>query len=146
MKKRVSPVLMGAKGDRVGLRRSQLNSIFLVGKLQTAHGQAKQLSRLIDRLLARIKDKNALTAHRYLLSRVGNRKLALKIWQYRQQIKAERLSGFSTITKLSPRRGDGHEQSILTLLDFVKKEKKVAKSNREKLTSQVKVKSDEKNA
>lgn len=124
MKKRVSPVLLGAKGSRTSLRRTQLNSIFAYGKITLAHNQAKQLSRLIDRLLARVKGKDALTGQRYLLSQVANRKLAVKIWQYQQRVQDKRLSGFTTLTRLSPRRGDGHEQSVLELLDFVKKTKK----------------------
>lgn len=121
MKKRVSPVLLGAKGKRTSLRRIQLTSIFEHGKIKIAHTQAKQLSRLIDRLLARVKGKDALTGQRYLLSQVASRKLAVKIWQYQQQIQHKRQSGFTTLIKLSPRRGDGHEQSILELLDFEKK-------------------------
>lgn len=124
MKKRVSPVLLGAKGSRTSLRRTQLNSIFAHGKIAVAHHQAKQLSRLIDRLLARVKGKDALTGQRYLLSQVANRKLAIRIWQYQQQVHEKRRSGFTTLTKLSPRRGDGHEQTIIELLDFVKKVKK----------------------
>lgn len=146
MKKRVSPVLLGAKGSRTSLRRTQLNSIFEHGKIKIAHTQAKQLSRLIDRLLARVKGKDALTGQRYLLSQVANSKLAVKIWQYQQQIQEKRQSGFTTLTRLSPRRGDGHEQSVLELLDFVKKTKKPETKIEKKIETKNKIKPTKKNA
>lgn len=134
MKKRVSPVLMGQKGSRRGLRRTQLHSLFLHGSITVAHTQAKQLARLVDRLICRVKGKEPVLANRYLLSHVASRSLASKIFAFQQQVKDKRNSGFTTITKLMPRRGDNHEQSIITLLDFVKKVKKTKEAKEVKKT------------
>lgn len=128
MKKRVSPVLLGAKGSRRGLMKTQLFSLFKHGKITTAHNKAKQLARLTDRLIARTDGKEIVEAKRYLLSLVSDRGLVKTIWDYSQSVRAKRKSGYTTLTKLGARRGDAHEQSILELVDFVKQVKKPAKT------------------
>ena len=137
MKKRVSPVLLGAKGSRRGLMRTQLYSLFKYGKITTAHNKAKQLSRLVDRLIARTAGMKTVEANRYLLSLVADRSLAKTILSYSEKARVKRVSGYTTLTKLGPRRGDAHEESILELIDFVKEVKKPKNS---KESSQTKAK------
>jgi large subunit ribosomal protein L17 len=131
MKKRISPTLMGAKGSHRSLMRGLLKSIFQYGKITTSHSNAKQLSRLIDRLIMRTKGKEPLVAKRYLLKQLADRDLAQKIWDYSQTAQKKRNSGFTSLLKLGPRRGDAHEQAIIELLDFVKKPVKEIKKVKE---------------
>jgi len=132
MKKRIAKPLLGVKSEQRACLRNQLKSIFQYGHIETAKTNAKQLVRLIDRLIARIKGKDELSAMRYLLSRVANRSLAKQILTYSRQALKKRSSGFSTQTMLGPRRGDGQERVIVKLLDFVpiKKPKKETKEQK----------------
>ena len=123
MKKRVTKTLLGKKGVRKSRSRSQLKSIFRYGKITISNSGAKQLARLIDRLIARTKDRDQLNATRYLIGIVADLKLARQILTYSKQVLSKRPSGFTTQTKLNPRRGDAHEETIIELIDFVAKPK-----------------------
>jgi large subunit ribosomal protein L17 len=119
MKKGVKQALLGQKSQRRGLRKSQLKSIFTYGKIRVSNNSAKQLARLVDRLITRVEGKDKLASMRYLLSYVSSRALAKQILDYGTLALKKRKSGFTSQTKLGPRRGDAHEKTMIELIDFV---------------------------
>lgn len=127
MRKRFSKVLLGKKSERKSARVNQLKSIFTYGKIKVSVGSSKQLVRLVDRLVVRVNGKEALVAKRYLIDNIGNIGLADQILEFSKMALKKRQSGFCTISRLPPRRGDGQEQCYVELIDFIKKEKVVKK-------------------
>jgi ribosomal protein L17 len=140
MRKRFSKVLLGKKSERRGAMINQLKSIFTYGKIKVSTQSAKQLVRLIDRVIARVKDKENLVATRYLIDIVGDVKLANTILEYSKNALKIRNSGFSTVVRHIPRRGDGMEESTVELIDFVKVEKKPVDTKKPKVVKKDKEK------
>jgi len=137
MKKRVTKTLLGKKGERKSRSRGQLKSMFRYGKITVSNSVAKQLARLVDRLTARTKGRDRLNATRYLITQVADLALAKQILTYSQLVLSKRQSGFTTQTKLNPRRGDAHEETIIELIDFIAKPK-VKKTAKTKATPEPK--------
>jgi large subunit ribosomal protein L17 len=133
----------GKKG-REALLRSLVRSIVTSNKIVTTHAKAKGIQAQLDKLVTLAK-KGTLSARRQILAYVGNDKkttdtLVNKI----VPSFGDRTSGFTRITRLPVRLGDGAEMARLEWVEAIKEvkiEKEVkAEKKQEKPAKKVTVK------
>lgn len=132
MKKRISPVLLGQKGHRKLFLLNLLASIFEHGKVIVSAPAAKQLARLVDRLLARIPEQGGLLALRYLEQKIGKASIAHTILEYKKTVVGKRTSGYVSLKKVGFRKGNNQALTMAELIDFVAKPAKKAVIKTEK--------------
>lgn len=121
MKKRTQPVLLGQKGARKSGLINQLKSLFEAGHMTLSLRDAKQLTRLVDRMVGRVSGKDKVSALRFLETKLGNLALSKKIISYSEAALTKRKSGFASIVKAGFRRGDRSLMARIELLDLAKK-------------------------
>lgn len=114
-------------GERKSLFRNLISSLILKGKIQTTEAKAKAIKGQIDKLVGWSK-KGTLTARRRLL-RVLDKRAVDKLMGGLTPIFEGRLSGFTQMVKLGPRKGDS---APVVLLRWVGWEKLIEKKTLEK--------------
>lgn len=129
MKKRITPVLLGQKGTRKNKILNRVLTVFKNGAVTVSDTNAKQIVRLVDRLVARSAGKSPLESLRYLYDRTGSEALAKQIVAYGKIALPKRKSGFSKLSKVAYRDGDHTLMTKIELIDFVKPEKKTIVKN-----------------
>ena len=100
---------LGRKPDhRQLLLRNLATSLILKGKIQTTAAKAKAVQAYLDRLIANIQlQKNEREIVRQLKSKLLDKQAQKKVLAELKQKYAERKSGFTRITALGIRPGDG---------------------------------------
>ncbi|OGH88603.1 MAG: 50S ribosomal protein L17 [Candidatus Magasanikbacteria bacterium RIFOXYC2_FULL_42_28] len=106
-------------GRKTAARRSLLanlvESLVLYEKITTTTGKAKALRPLAERLITKAKQNN-LAARRYLGTFLYTAKVIKKMMEVIGPRYADRQGGYTRITKIGVRRGDGGEQSVIELV------------------------------
>ncbi len=136
------PKLNRSSNSRASLFRTQLNQIIEHGTLTTTVVKAKVIKRLFDRLSSKAVDAT-LSDRRRVAATLGNPKNANKLVDLIVPAMGGRKSGFTTIQKVSVRRGDSTVMATLSLViampvrpevvkPEVKKEVKVTKAKKTK--------------
>ena len=100
---------LGRKADhRKILLRNLATSLILHGKIQTTGPKANAVQPLVDRIIAKVKSKtNDRESIRYLKTILFDEKAQKKVLQELKVKYADRKSGFTRITPLGMRPGDG---------------------------------------
>ena len=106
-----------SKGHRRSLFRNQLASLIENERIVTTLIKAKELRPIAEKCITQGKSGT-----------VHARRLALRMLRTREQIQklfddiaprmAGRLGGYTRITKLGPRPGDGAEMAVIELVDY----------------------------
>src|SRR3990167_10857731 len=92
--------------QRKALIRQQLNALITVGKIETTLARAKLVKSLFDKLASNVRLKG-LHARRLVASSLANPKSANRLTDTIVPGMADKVSGFTKMSKLSVRRGDG---------------------------------------
>ena len=104
------------------------------GKLETTVTRAKEVSSLAEKMITIGKD-NTLASKRRVLAFLQKEDVVYKLFNQIAPFYAEKTSGYTAVYKLGPRRGDGAEMALITLVDadkLYKKEEKKAKKESKK--------------
>jgi len=101
--------------------------------IKTTEAKAKEVRRLAEKLIS-LGKKGDLHAHRQAYDVIRDRKLVKKLFDEIAPKFADREGGYTRVSKLGPRRGDGAPLSVVELLleRAPKEEKKGKKGKAEK--------------
>ncbi len=102
--------------QRTALLRSLAQALIIHGKISTTEARAKELRPFIEKLITKGKT-NSVATHRLVVSRLGGRKQTTKKLIEDVASKYEkRDGGYTRITKLPPRLGDGSKMAVIELV------------------------------
>ncbi len=119
---------------RMSMLKGMVTYLLENGKIETTVTRAKEVSALADKIITLGKD-GTLASKRRALSFLKKEEVVYKLFDKIAPFYAERVGGYTAVYKLGPRRGDGAEMALITLVDsetlFAKKDsKKADKSNK----------------
>lgn len=89
--------------------------LFLHEKVTTTEAKAKAVRPLAEKLITKAR-KGDLHARRMVLKTITNKDAVHRLFEDVAPRYAERPGGYTRITKLGPRRGDGAEEAIIELV------------------------------
>ena len=104
-----------APGHRRALYRNLVTDVLGYEKVTTTEAKAKEVRRIVEKLITLGKN-GALAARRQALAYVYDDKVVEKIFGELATRYAERPGGYSRITKLGPRQGDGAPMAQIELM------------------------------
>lgn len=103
-------ILDRKKAPRKALLRNLATSVILYEKIKTTTTKAKAVKPLVEKMVT-IAKKNDLTARRRLLEVLYNKKAVAKALEVLGPRYQTRKGGYTRITKIGIRKGDGAEVS-----------------------------------
>jgi large subunit ribosomal protein L17 len=89
--------------------------LFIHEKLTTTHAKAKAVRPLAEKLITKARGGD-LHAKRTVMRAITNREAVVKLFDEVAPRYADRPGGYTRITKIGPRRGDGTEEAIIELV------------------------------
>ena len=104
------------KEPREALMRSLATSFFLHGKLRTTKVKTKALRPMVEKLIT-LGKKDVLHHRRQALQVLYDEAAIKKLFEVYGPKYKERKGGYTRITKLPTRLGDGAEMAVLELVD-----------------------------
>ena len=107
---------MAAFGHRRALYRNLVTELLKHGKITTTEAKAKEVRGLAERMITLGKD-GKLHSRRQALAYILDEKIADKVFTVLAPRYAERLGGYTRITKLGRRLGDGAPVVQLELVE-----------------------------
>lgn len=115
MKKRKKGQKFGREtAQRRALRISLARSLFLNGKIETTLSKAKEAGRFGEKCITKAK-KGDLSARRHLLKSFDTEVTSKLIDEIAVRY-ADRMGGYTRVTKLGPRQSDGAEIAVVELV------------------------------
>lgn len=99
------------------MQRNIVTSLLLYESVRTTKKRAEVIRPLVDRLIHAAKTKEPHVAIRYINALVTHRNASRKTMEVFKQRYATRTSGFTRMTPLGSRQGDGAELVQLELID-----------------------------
>lgn len=119
MRHRNSKNILNRPADqRKALVRNLLTSLFLYGKVKTTEAKAKALAQEADKLISLIQGKETFNAIRELKAVLTTEESSKKALAFAQS--TDKKSGFSRLTKIGFRQGDG---ALMIQVDLISPEK-----------------------
>lgn len=104
-----------ARGPRKALLRGLMVNFFLNKKIKTTQAKAKTIKPMVERLICRAQ-KDDLATRRYLLARLNDKKAVDKLIKDIAPKYKDRQGGYTRLTKLGSRQGDGADISQIELV------------------------------
>lgn len=90
-------------------------SLFWEGQIKTTLAKAKAVRPLAEKLITRAR-KGDLHSRRVVLKTIRDNEVVTKLFDEVAPRYTERPGGYTRITKIGPRRGDGAEEAIIELV------------------------------
>lgn len=116
MRHRKTKPLLGRKKDpRRILLKNLAESVLLYEKVTTTEAKAKAIRPYVERLISRSKENN-LATRRYLLPRLATQNSVNKLLEVIGPRYKERAGGYTRITKIPQRQGDGAKMAVIELV------------------------------
>ncbi len=109
-------ILDRKKAPREALLRGLATSVIIYEKIKTTKAKAKAVKPMVEKLVT-ISKKDTLVSRRRLLEVLYHKKAVNKALEVLGPRYKERAGGYTRITNLGPRKGDGAE---MVQLEFVK--------------------------
>jgi large subunit ribosomal protein L17 len=103
------------KGQRIALLRGLTAELVQHERITTTLAKAKETRVVAEKLITHGK-KGSLHHRRLALSQVPNKKAVEKVFDELAPRYAQRPGGYTRITKLGPRQGDGAPMAIIELV------------------------------
>ena len=121
------------KSHRKAMLANMAASLLTYQVIKTTEAKAKEVRRLTEKLIS-LGKKGDLHAHRQVYDVIKDRKLVKKLFDEIAPKFADREGGYTRVSKLGPRRGDGAPLSVVELMleRAPKEEKKGKKGKTEK--------------
>ena len=117
---------------RQALFRNQLKQLVIYGSITTTLAKAKQVKRLMDKIVYRAKD-NSVASRRVLHRVFGDRRIVNILTDEIAPLYPDRNSGFTTLARVGVRRGDN---APVAKLSFIKQRENLGKLSKPKSKSQ----------
>lgn len=130
--------------QRKALVRTQLVALINNGQITTTESKAKLIKPMVDRLITKAK-VGSVHARRQLASTLASVPAANRLVDVIMPLFADKKSGFTSLSKIKIRKGDGTTVSTLRLLaEIPKPVEKVKKAKVVKESKKVEPKADKK--
>ncbi|HID94038.1 MAG TPA: 50S ribosomal protein L17 [bacterium (Candidatus Stahlbacteria)] len=119
------------KAHREALLTNLVKALFANYAIVTTIRKAKEARKLADKLITFAK-KGGLSQRRQVLSYIQDKKLVRKLWDEIAPTFNDRQGGYTRITRVGIRKGDGAELALLELVGFEAQIKKKQEELEEK--------------
>ena len=107
---------LGRTSDhRKAMLRGMVTYLLENGKIETTVTRAKKVRSLAEKMIT-IAKVNTLHNKRMVMSFITKREVTIKLFDEIAPKYSDKNGGYTRITKLGPRRGDGAEMSIIELV------------------------------
>lgn len=104
--------------QRRALYRSQLNSLFLHGRIRTTEAKAKELRPMAERVVTIAREGDSPGSRSHAMSILANRTVVDRLFAEIGPHFADRPGGYTRIFKLGQRPGDGATVCQIELIDL----------------------------
>ena len=119
-----------ATAHRIAMLRALVTFLLENGKIETTLSRAKEVRAMAEKMIT-IAKVDSLHHKRMVFAFVTKKEVVRKLFEEIAQKYENRNGGYTRITKLGPRRGDGAEMAVIELVDF-ENNKAEAKETEEK--------------
>ena len=85
------------------------------GRVTTTHAKARTVRPYAEKIITKAR-RGDLHARRLVLAKIGDNDVVTKLFDEVGPRYADRPGGYTRITKLGPRRGDGSEMAVIELV------------------------------
>jgi len=102
-------------GPRKALIKNLLNSLILYEKIKTTETKAKVIKPKMERMITRSK-KDTLSNRRHAYNILPTKNAVKKLYEKLGPKYKEKQGGYTRITKLMPRKGDGAKMAVIELI------------------------------
>ncbi len=100
---------------RMAMLRQQVTDLLDTGRMETTVTRAKEIKPLAEKMITLGKKKD-LAAYRQAMSFITREDVAKKVFDELSVKYAERVGGYTRVTRTGPRRGDSAEMAIIELV------------------------------
>ena len=109
------------RSQRKALMHSLLSSLLIYGRIETTEAKAKETKDAIDKIITKAKraQGSRMEIARKLQNEISQDAVAV-LMNSMEKFDA-RVSGYTRVIKLVPRKSDGSSMAVIELVDFVKK-------------------------
>lgn len=111
---------------RKALYRNMCEALFRHERIKTTTPKAKEIRRIAEKMISRAKD-NSLHNIRIVNKKIKNKEILMKLFNEIAPRYIDRNGGYTRITKLKRRKGDGAELAYIELIEEGVKPKKKKK-------------------
>ena len=108
-------ILDRAKAPREMMLRNMASSVIIFEKIKTTEAKAKVVRQLVEKMITAAK-KADLTSRRKLIANLPQKMAVKKLTEVLNKRYQDRQSGFTRITKIGARQGDGAKIVMLELV------------------------------
>ena len=112
---RKGPRLGGSPSHEKKILANLASDLFLYEKVTTTHAKAKALRPYAEKMITRARQGD-LHSKRIVMKDITNRDAVVALFDEVAPRYEDRPGGYTRITKLGPRRGDGAEEAIIELV------------------------------
>ena len=100
---------------RRAMLRQQVTDFLHNGKLETTATRCKEIAPIAEKMIT-LGKKNTLASRRQAMAYMTREDVVKKVFDETAPGYAERSGGYTRITRLGPRRGDGAEMAVVELV------------------------------
>ncbi|MEE0675664.1 MAG: 50S ribosomal protein L17 [Ruminococcus sp.] len=101
--------------QRIAMLRAMVTFLLENGKIETTVTRAKEVQAMAEKMITTAKN-NTLHNRRLVLAFVTKEDVVSKLFSEIAPKYADRNGGYTRVTKIGPRRGDGAEMAIIELI------------------------------
>ncbi len=112
---RKGPRLGGSPSHEKLILANLATDLFIHEKVATTESKAKAVRPLAEKLITKAR-KGDLHSRRLVMKTITNKEAVHKLFEEVAPRYIDRPGGYTRITKLGPRRGDGDEEAIIELV------------------------------
>lgn len=112
---KTTPTLDRKRGPRRAMLKTLTRSLLLESRIQTTEAKAKVVQGIAEGFITRAKT-SSLSTRRYLIERTGSAQVADYLLKTVAPKYLERNGGYTRVTHIGPRKGDGGNIVVLELL------------------------------
>ncbi len=112
---RKGPRLGGSPAHERLILANLASDLFIHGRVVTTEAKARALRPVAERMITRAR-RGDLHSRRVVLKTVTNKEAVHRLFEEVAPRYIDRPGGYTRITKLGPRRGDGAEEAIIELV------------------------------
>jgi large subunit ribosomal protein L17 len=107
---------LGKKTDqRMAMLRQQVTDLLEKGRMETTFTRAKEIGPLAEKMIT-LGKKKTIASYRQALAFMTREDVSKKLFDEIAPKYAERNGGYTRITRIGPRRGDGAEMAVIELV------------------------------
>ncbi|MBQ1815041.1 MAG: 50S ribosomal protein L17 [Ruminococcus sp.] len=101
--------------QRIAMLRAMVTFLLENGKIETTVTRAKEVQAMAEKMITTAKN-NTLHNRRLVLAFVTKEDVVSKLFSEIAPKYADRNGGYTRVTKIGPRRGDGAEMAVIELI------------------------------